>query len=584
MPSINTFTRKDLTLPTMPNYWDVVAFLLVCAGVFLLGWGARQMATPYQLGEAIHISLDPHALPHYALRSVTRMLISLSLSLVTTFVVGTVAARSRYAERLIIPLIDILQSVPVLGFLSVSIWAFVMLFPHSMLGPELAAIVAIFTSQVWNMILSLYQSLRTVPADMLEVSRMLGLSAWQRFWRVEVPFALPGLLWNTMLSLSAGWFFVVASEAITVAKKDILLPGIGSYIAVAVERADMQAISYALIAMLVVILAYDQFMFRPMMKWANKFRPEDFSDSAHVQSWLVSLFMRTRLIRRASSWLATFADALVNSVPGKPQHQKKTQKPPKFLRPLTQRSGQILWGVATLLTIWMAGDTAAQFLWHSVTWQEVEHACFLGLVTACRIFVLIALSILVWLPVGVWIGLRPRLASTLQPVIQFLAAFPANLIFPLVVMWIVRFKLNVNIWTSPLIVLGTQWYILFNVIAGTMTMPKSLLYAVDSLQVGRWLWWRRLVLPATFPYLVTGSIAAVGGAWNASILAEYVTWGPHQLQATGLGAYIAEATAKGHFPQLALGIVVMCVYVLVINRLLWKPLYDLAERRFHVEY
>lgn len=575
---IHSITRQDFSLRSAPNYWDVIALLLISGCFFVLAWGGLQMSTPYQLGDHITISLAPSALPMYAVRSVMRMFIGIALSLVFTFIFGTAAAKSRYAERLIIPAIDILQSVPVLGFLSVSVWAFIAVFPHSLLGPEFAAIFAIFTSQVWNMVLSFYQSLRTLPVELGEVAQMLRLSAWQRFWRIEVPFAMPGLLWNTMLSLSAGWFFVVACEAIAVSNQTILLPGIGSYIRVAIDQANMHAIYFAIVAMFVVILAYDQLVFRPMMLWAEKFQAEQQDEHSRATSWVVTLFRHTKLFRLLNKKIIQWGDRVVNLfvLPQTPVPVDATR------RQFKQRLIQASWWLVTLLVIGGGVYVSATYIWGAVSGAEVLKALGLGLVTAVRIFVLIALCVVFWLPIGVWIGLRPRWAHFLQPIIQFLAAFPANLIFPLVVSVIVHHQLNVDLWTSPLIVLGTQWYILFNVIAGAQAMPKSLQYAVKSLQVSRWLWWKRLALPALFPYLITGVIAAVGGAWNASVVAEAVEWGNTRLEATGLGAYIARATWQGEFAHLALGIVVMCVYVLVINRLVWKPLYDLAERRYRV--
>jgi NitT/TauT family transport system permease protein len=494
------------------------------------------------------------------------MFTGILLSLLFTLTVGTAAAKSTHAERLLIPLIDVLQSIPVLGFLSVSVWGFIAIFPNSMLGPECAAIFAIFTSQVWNMTLSFYQSLKTIPENLKQATTVLGLSNWQKFWRLEVPHAFPSLLWNAMLSMSAGWFFVVASEAITVANQTILLPGIGSYIAVAVSKADMSAIYLAITTMFIVIIGYDQLIFRPMVYWTQQLD----GDTKLTRPWLTSLLQYTQLLKRVAPLYHRALDWWLH-----PRWRLPHSNRPQPSKALTQ----LIWLALVTALIVATFYFCYFFVLQHVSFSEILHTVFLGAITATRIFILIGLCVCLWLPIGVWIGRRPALATFLQPIIQFLASFPANLLFPVVVVLIVRNKLNVDIWTSPLIVLGTQWYILFNVIAGTQSLPKSILNAAQSFHVSSWLWWRRICLPAIFPHLITGTITAVGGAWNASILAEFVQWGNIKLVATGLGAYIAKHALDGDFTKLALGIIVMCAYVLTFNHLLWQPLYKRAERQ-----
>lgn len=574
--------KRTYSKPTIwgyPNKWDFFAICLVLAVLFLLAWGSSQMTTPYHLGENIPITLSPSELPYYALRSVLRMFIALSCSLVFTLVVGTLAAKNRHAERLIIPLIDILQSVPVLGYLSITVVTFIALFPNSMLGPECAAILAIFTAQVWNMTLSFYQSMRTVPADLKEASRMFHLSPWQRFWRLEVPFAMPGLLWNIMMSMSASWFFVVASEAIFVANQTITLPGIGSYIALAVSQADLKSVAYAIITMFIVILLYDQLLFRPLNEWAGKFRFEQFTEEKESNSWVINLFQRTRWLRHWGIFIQNSWDYFVN-LPflrhrNKIAHHAET---PAWLG----KSLHIIWYAALIIIFLFATATLIKFVFEHVALTEAMRVFYLGLITAIRVMILILLSSLIWIPLGVWIGRRSRVAEISQPIIQFLASFPVNLFYPVAVMLIVQYHLNVNIWTSPLMILGAQWYIAFNVIAGTTALPKDLSQAAKSLNVKGWLWWRRLILPGIFPYYVTGAITAAGGAWNASIIAEAVSWGQTKLVATGLGSYITQASVAGDFPRLALGIAVMCIYVLVINRLIWRPLYRFVQERYQL--
>ena len=564
-----------------PNYWDMFALLIVLAIISLLAWSAREMATPYHFGEVISISLDRAMLPFYAARTVVRMLIAMLFSLIFTFVFGAWAAKSPRAERIIIPMIDILQSVPILGFLSVTVTAFIGLFKGSMLGPECAAIFAIFTSQAWNMALGFYQTVRSVPAEIEEAATMFHLSAWQRFWRIEVPFSMPGLLWNAMASMSAGWFFVVAAEAITVSNQEILLPGIGSYIAVAIQAADMRAIGWAVVTMFVVILIYDQLLFRPLVAWAEKFKSMQVSSDKIPESWVINLLRRTRLIRNFGRFLTHVFDRFVNIRFSDPQ----VDKPPRrFLSTHGHdKFISMLWDVLLILS----GIGAAGFLIYvcmeNLTFGEVWHVVGLGLITTLRVFILIVICSLIWVPIGVWIGLRPTATLIAQPIAQILAAFPANLFYPFIVIFIVTYHLQPDIWLTPLMILGAQWYILFNVIAGASLIPKDLLQVADNLGVAGWLRWTRLLLPSIFPYYVTGAITAAGGAWNASIVAEVANWGNERLVANGLGAYISEYTTKGMFAQTALGIGVMCLLVLLINRIFWRPLYIFAENRFLLE-
>lgn len=578
-PIKNTYAKNEAATWPIPNYWDMVALALVLGLILLLGWGASKMIGHYQLGRSIPISLNPLYLPYYALRTVLRMFIAMCFSLLFTFIFGTWASKSRHAERLIIPCVDILQSVPVLGFLSVAIVVFIGLFKGSLLGPEFAAIFAIFTAQVWNMTLSFYQRLTMVPKELREAAAMFRLSAWQRFWRLEVSFALPALLWNVMMSMSGSWVFLVAAEAISVGQYQILLPGIGSYIAVAITQKNLTAITYVIIAMLIVIALYDQVLFRPLSAWAEKFKTEQTPGEEMPESWLLNLFQRTYLFQHGFQALSLLGNSIINwrflRRPPPPPRRSSRQAAIRFVF-------LIVWYVILAISIIVAIRCITEFISTEIQWREIRHVIFLGFVTGVRVLTLISLSSLIWVPVGIWVGLNQRMSQIIQPLIQFLAAFPANLFFPIVTLLIVHYQLNVNIWTSPLMVLGTQWYILFNVIAGTAALPKNLHHAVGTLNVKGWLWWRRFILPGIFPYYITGAITAAGGAWNISIIAEVVQWGSVRLQATGLGAYISNATTQGDFPRLLLGIIVMALYVLTINRLLWRPLYQLAEERFQL--
>jgi NitT/TauT family transport system permease protein len=560
-----------------PNLYDLAIFILV-AGVFvLIAHGAHEMTAPAARLASEPITLDPANLPEYALRTTLRMFAAILLSLLFTFVVATLAAKSRTAELVIVPALDILQSVPVLGFLTFTVVFFLRLFPGSEFGAECAAIFAIFTSQAWNMAFSFYQSLRTVPRDLDEVSRHFQLSPWLRFWRLEAPFAAPGLIWNTMMSMSGGWFFVVASEAITVGDTTVKLPGIGSWLAVAIEAKDIHAVVLAVLVMAAVILAYDQLLFRPIVAWADKFRFEQTAARQRPRSWVYDLWRRGKVVRRVSpaiGWMAARISRLPLSFarPARAAPKSATGRP----------SGR-LWLLVALAAVAYALWRIALFTHASLSAEDLLAAIGFGLLTLTRVVVLIALASVIWVPIGVWIGLRPWASTRVQPVAQFLAAFPANVLFPIAVVVIVREHLDPNIWLSPLMVLGTQWYILFNVIAGASAFPTDLREVSTLFRLRTWQWWREVIVPGILPYYVTGALTASGGSWNASIVAEVASWGDTRLKAAGLGSYIADASAAGDYPRVVLGIVVMSVMVVACNRLVWRPLYRLAERRFRLD-
>ncbi|HYA39554.1 MAG TPA: ABC transporter permease subunit [Candidatus Methylomirabilis sp.] len=561
----------------LPNRWDIVVFPALFGLIFLLAWGTHQMAAPYSLGEPIQISLDPAALPQYAARTVLRMAVAMVLSLVFTLTYATLAAKYRRAEQVMVPLLDVLQSVPILGFLSITVLGFIRLFPGSLLGPEAAAIFAIFTSQAWNMAFSFYHSLRIIPRELYQVAAVFQLSSWQRFWKLEVPFALPNLLWNAMMSASGGWFFVVASEAISVAGHDILLPGIGSYIAVAIQQQDLTAIGYAIETMLLVVLVTDQLVFRPLVAWADRFKFEQASLGEAPTSWVLTLLTRTNLLRRllvVPAWFWEWSVRQFRRLPAKPFL-------PRLRLRITRREARRLdrlWNWFLVVAAAVSIVVLTRFVVRETSYVEIGHVFLLGLLTALRVIVLILLASVVWVPIGVWIGLRPHLAQHLQPVALFLSAFPANLLFPLAVSLIVIHHLNPEIWLSPLMILGTQWYILFNVIAGAASIPADLREVSANLGLRRGAWWQRLILPGVFPAFVTGVITASGGAWNASVVSEIASWGIHTVSATGLGAYIALQTASGDYPRVALGIAVMSLYVVAVNRLVWRRLHLYAEK------
>jgi len=561
-----------LTAP--PNRFDFALLPIILAVIVIVAFAAQQMDVPYQPGQALAVHLDPAWLPYYLMRTSIRMLAALGASLVFSFAFAALASRNRTAEKIMVPALDILQSIPVLGFLSVTVTGFIALFPGNLAGVECAAIFAIFTSQAWNMAFSLYQSFRTIPGDLLEAAAMFRLSPWQRFWRLEVPYAMPGLVWNMMMSMSGGWFFVVASEAISVSGHDIRLPGIGSYIAVAIAQQNLAAIGWAILAMLIGIMIYDQFLFRPLVAWADRFRFETLAQDTTSQSWLLNLLRR-------SAWVHALLDVITSlasrTLSWGARRRKVVARPadPATSHPWIDRLRDALIITVALVALWRV----FHFVHSEVGWAEAVHVLWLGTLTMLRVVVLIALAAVVWVPIGIRIGLNPSVARIAQPIAQFMAAFPANLMFPLAVMAIVKFHLNPEIWLSPLMIFGTQWYILFNVVAGASGIPSELRLAARNFGLRGWLLWRRFLIPAVFPSLLTGLVTAAGGSWNASIVSEYVTWGDRTLVATGLGSYIAEMTARGDFPRIALGICVMALFVVGFNRLLWNRLYDLAQSR-----
>lgn len=563
--------------------WPDLALFALLAGLgAAVAAGAHDAVEPLRRLQLEPITLEARALPYYALLTTLRLFAALAASLVFSVVVATAAAKSRRAELVIVPALDILQSVPVLGFLTFTVTAFMGLFPGSRLGVECAAIFAIFTSQAWNIALSLYQSLRQVPDDLAEVARGFGLSPLRRLLRVELPFAAPGLVWNAMLSMSGGWFFVVASEAISVGRTQVMLPGVGSWLGLAIERRDLGAVVLAVAIMAAVILLYDQLVFRPAIAWADRFRVEQTASVAPPRSWLFELLRRARLLPAlVKPWRALAGAVLLLDPAPRTAAQHRVFGARDDAKKRAARS-QRVWQVAVALAAAGAGLLAARYLAARLSLDDVLLVLRLAFYTLVRVAVLIVAASLVWVPIGVWIGLRPRWTARAQPVAQFLAAFPANVLFPVAVVLIVRWHANPDIWLTPLIGLGTQWYILFNVIAGASAIPSDLREAGRLFGLKGWAWWRRLILPAIFPYYVTGALTASGGSWNASIVAEAVSWGNTRLTAAGLGSYIAEATAAGDEARVLLGILVMSALVIAINRALFRPLYRLAERRLRL--
>jgi NitT/TauT family transport system permease protein len=576
LPRFVAFT--SLGRRALPNHWDLIALSLIFAALVAIVKGAHGMAVPLPAPDVSPVDLDYGNLPYYALRTTLRMFAAIVLSLIFTFIYATLAAKSRRAEVVLIPLLDVLQSVPVLGFLSFTVTFFLGLFPGSVLGAEAAAVFAIFTSQAWNMAFSFYQSLRTVPRDLLEVASSFRLSGWQKFWQLETPFAMPALIWNMMMSMSGGWFFVVASEAITVGDTTIKLPGIGSYLAVAIDQKNIHAVIAAVVAMLAVIILYDQLLFRPVVAWASKFRVELTASQTVESSWVLNLFQRTYWLRHAMRPIGNVLSAIARlrlplSGDGKGLRLQSAA---------VSRAIDIIWLAVIAIVAAYAAYQVVAYISTELSWGDLWETIGLTMITLVRVVVLLALATVFWVPVSVWIGLRPRVAEAVQPLAQFLAAFPVNVVFPIVVIVILRLRLDPDIWLSFLIIFGTQWYIVFNVIAGAAAYPNDLKEAARTFRIKGWTWWRSVILPGIFPFYFTGALTASGGSWNASIVAEYVKWGNDKVMAHGIGAYIAQATEAGDFPKIVLGVAVMSVFVIFFNRLFWRQLFAIAERRLRL--
>ncbi|TAL01387.1 MAG: ABC transporter permease subunit, partial [Rhodospirillaceae bacterium] len=513
---IARFSLPSIRRPAPPNHWDALAFALVIGAITMISHAHKGMDIPFDVGRTqLPISLDPINLPEYALRTSLRMGVALAASLVFSLVYAALAAKSRMMERLLIPVLDILQSVPILSFLTITVTGFVALFPGRLMGVELASIFAIFTSQAWNITFSLYQSFRTVPLDLEEAARMYRASPWRKFWRLEVPFAMPQLVWNVMMSASGGWFFVVASEAITISDRQVTLPGIGSYIAAAIEARNLPAVGYALVAMLTIIIAVDQLVMRPLLVWSDKFRPSDDPSEDVRESWFLNMLHRAQFLNWMSDTTDQIGEWFSQRVPGRNTVQKLAARAHVPWSPEAERAADIAW---TIVLIALAGYCLLQVyvaVIFEVQASEIGRVFLLGLYTALRVFFWIAIASVIWVPIGIMIGLRPRLSQAVQPVVQVLAAFPANLLFPLAVVLITRFHANPEIWLSPLMILGTQWYILFNVIGGMSNMPAELQFAAQNFGAKGWMWWRQVALPYVLPAYVTGAVTASGGSWNA---------------------------------------------------------------------
>lgn len=556
--------------------------VLVAAGILalfgLIAWILPAIGEPIgPKGVPSQVSTNLADLPYYALCSVFRMFVALFFSLVFTFIYGTAAARCRRLSRVLIPLLDILQSVPILGFLSATITIWMVLFPGSMLGVEAASIFAIFTSQAWNMAFSFTRSLTSEPTELDEAARSLQLTRWQRFWTLDVPNAMIPLLWNCMMSVGGGWFFLTASEMISVNNRTYALPGIGSFVAQAAAEENLAAICWAIVTMVLVVLLIDVLLWKPLTAWAEKFRITQ-SESAVRKTSVVLTIIRQSHIDEMVAWLFRPVDDLFDTLT-----RPLGRTGGRWAADVKSARSRALDVVFTVLVLAACAFGLVQLMLvihRDAGFGELGQAFVLGMVTFLRVALLTLACSVIWVPIGAMIGMNPRVSRFMQPIVQVLASFPSNFTFPFVTLWFVACSVDINWGSILLMALGTQWYILFNVIAGASQIPDDLREMTRSFQLGRWQRWRDLILPAVFGSWVTGGITAAGGAWNASIVSEIVSYGRHTLTASGLGAYIAEATESGNTVRTIIGVTVMSVFVVAVNRLFWNPLQRMAERRF----
>jgi NitT/TauT family transport system permease protein len=523
------------------------------------------------------IDLHPAALPKYALYSVLRITIAYGFSLGFTLIYGYIAAYNRKAERFMIPLLDTLQSIPVLSFLPGVMISMVALFPTRQLGVELGCVLLIFTGQVWNMTFSFYSSLKNIPREMYEATQVYRLSWWQRFRQLELPYAAIGLIWNSMMSVAGGWFFLMACEMFVLGNRDLRLPGLGSYLQTAANAGNTRAILAGLAIMIGVIVLIDRVVWRPVITWAEKFKFEQVEAAEAPRSHILDLLRRSRLLSLAArKSVMPVREAL-------DLHFARTHaSPPTPGKRLASRWTARIAGIAALAGLAYAVVKMLTVA-VSVSWSDL-HAILLGAgATFLRVELVLALAALWTIPVGTVIGLHPKLSAIAQPIAQIAASVPATALFPIILLVLIRWGGGLGIGSIILLLLGTQWYMLFNVIAGATAIPTDLKEVCDVYHLKRVERWRRLLLPAIFPYLITGFVTASGGAWNASIVAEYFHFRGQTISTVGLGAVISQATDSGNFRMLLMATMVMAIIVVTINRLLWRRLYALASTRFKLE-
>ncbi len=523
------------------------------------------------------ISLDPAVLPWYALFSVSRMAAAYLLSILFTLFYGRAAAYNRSAERVMMPLLDILQSVPILSFLPVVLLGLSSFLPIN-LASERASVVLIFTSQAWNLTFAWYQSLTTIPKELGEASSIFRLNSWTRFKTMEIPFAMISLIWNSMMSWSGGWFYLMAAEIFTVGQRDFRLPGLGAYLREASVQGNFQAVAWGLAVLILIILLLDQLVWRPLIAWSDRFKVEMVESDNPPSSWFFDLAHLSRIGKVLDEKIAAPFSEKFDLWLIRRSSTSQADRAASPVRKWINRLGSLVLFCALAFGLIQTAGLLVQ-----VPVEEWLQVGLSVLATALRVGISLLIALLWMIPVGVAIGTNPKVAAVLQPVVQITASVPATALFPILLMFILGIPGGLDLAALLLMLLGTQWYLLFNVIAGANAIPQDLKYTTALLRLNRWQRWKTLILPALFPYLITGAITASGGAWNASIVAEYVTFRGQTYQTVGIGSLISQATASGNYPLLLAATVSMILAVVLINRLVWRPLYRIAEESYRME-
>ena len=555
---------------------DVLLPLAIISFIFVIVQTASKFTGTYDSEYVINLSLN--FLPTYALQTLVRMLAAYGLSLAFSVSYAYVAYRSTTWSKVLIPLLDILQSIPVLSFLPAVVLALVGLFPGQRLGIELASILLIFTGMTWNMTFSFYQSLSSIPKELIEASQVYRLSPWQRFWTLELPSGVVGLVWNSVMSVAGGWFFLMQTESFTLSNRNFTLPGLGSFLKAAADKGDNWAILWGIIILIGIITLIDYFIWRPMIAWAEKFKHETVEATQVPESRVLDFLRRSPTMRIISDRLfVPISETFNQAFSTRPQSSLRSQhKTSKWMNLLNW----LLIGLVGFIAI--GGTVEAALLLGKMplsSWQQVATG---ALFTSIRVLIVLILSLLITVPIGVTIGRNPKLAQFLQPIVQISASVPATALFPILLLGLANIGGGLDVGAVILMTLGSMWYILFNVIAGAQAIPSELFEAARVYKLSPLERWRTLILPGIFPYLVTGIITAVGGAWNASIAGEYIKFQGRVLTATGLGSTITQASDVGDFPLLLASTIVMSLLVVTTNRLVWRPLYRLAQVKYQL--
>lgn len=556
------------------NLWDIFAISIIFWIFILIKNTTQYMYSPIPIDLDQPISLSPEFLPEYTLRTTIRLAIGIIISVVFSVVYALIAAKNESLRKFMISLLDIMQSIPVLGYIALTITGFISLFPDRLLGFELAVIFAAFTCQVWNITYSIYQSITTIPENIKEIHKAFNLNPIQRFLMIELPYAMPPLVWNIMISISNSWFFVVASEAIIEGNHSYYLPGIGSYIAVAIHNKSLISIFYAVIAMVLVIVLCDRFVFRPLLEWSNKFKYEN-CNSCTMPSWSYKVFNKSRLIKLINFPFKMVYNYLLNLHFFHAKGQETLQQ--VQVDPSGGLLKKIVWGMVIAAISSYAFYVIIASLYNDINLDDIQHSFYLGLITTIRIIAVMLITVVIWLPISIYIGLNSTLTKIIQPFALIMASFPANLIFPFVVFVIQKYSLNPNIWLSILFILSIQWYLVFNILAGICSIPEDLREVVRTFDIKGYALFKKILLPAILPHFLVGLITAWGSAWNTTIIAEIAEWGDVSMEAVGIGAYVTNASNYGDMSKIILGILVMLFYIELFNRFFWRPLFRYAD-------